>query len=249
MENDIVKKNAAAYDAQAATWEENLLFNTGHIYLEKPAIFKELPSDLSGRTVLVIGVGGGLELEEILARNPARVVAIDTSGELLRIAKERAPHVEFQVMDMMQLSFPDAAFDAVFSSLTFHYSPDWDVLLAGVSRVMKPGGVLVFSTHNPDYWGKKPATGNVVKNERGVTLTEHAKVLNSAVSITYYNHISQNAIRDALLHAGFTIESFVTPVLQPLREDAGERERSDYEDTRRKNEACPYFVVVRATKP
>lgn len=249
MEDEITKQNAAAYDAQAVTWEENLLFNTGHIYLEKPAIFKELPSDLSGLSVLVIGVGGGSELDTVLARNPARVVAIDTSRELLKIAQARAPKVEFFEMDMMQLALPDASFDVVFSSLTFHYSPDWDALLVGVARVLKQGGTLVFSTHNPDYWGKKPATGKRVTNRRGVELTEHAKVLNSAVSITYYSHLSQDAIRDALLYAGFTINSFITPVLQPLRDDAGGKEREDYEDTRRKNEACPYFLVVRATKP
>src|SRR3989344_3676522 len=161
-------KNTQSYNKGAQEWAAKVPTGAGHMYLEKPAMEKELPPDLTGKSVLAIGVGSGYELDEVFKRNPSRVVGIDTSGELIKIASEKYPNAEFFVMDMMHMTFHDASFDCVYSSLAFHYSNDWDVLLAGVRQVLRKGGTLLFTTHNPNYWSSNPKTVNVHTNERGV---------------------------------------------------------------------------------
>lgn len=211
-----------------------------------------MPADLTGKSVLCIGVGSGYELDEILKRNPSNVVGIDTSDALIKIASEKYPNVTFFVMDMMQMNFPNESFDFVYSSLTFHYSNDWDILLTGVRRVLRQNGTLLFSTHNPKYWSNNPKTGNEHTNQRGVTLTEHTATLPAGnIDITYYNHSSEQSIKSSIEHTGFKIESFFAPLVVELTEEQlvsmDEKEQSVYMRLKEKNVGSPLFLVVRAT--
>src|SRR3989344_1731719 len=149
----ITNRNAQSYDLNAKEWDASMASNVAHLYLEKPAMKKLIPGDLENKSVLCIGVGAGDELSDLIKQNPRRVVGIDISEKLLEIAKNKFPSVEVEKMDMMNMSFPDESFDFVYSSLVFHYSNDWDILLSGIYRIMKKGGHLLFSTHHPDYWG------------------------------------------------------------------------------------------------
>lgn len=219
--------------------------NVGHKYLEKPAMDGELPESFSGKAVLSIGVGSGDELKEILKRNPARVVGIDISDELMKIAARKYPSVEFKEMDMSDMDFPDATFDFVYSSLAFHYAPDWDILLTEVGRVLKQGGTLLFSTHNPEYWGTKPSTGKHT-NPRGITLTEHTAVLPGEIEIIYFNHPSHASIKEALEYAGFDVQSLFAPSIVEAQPEGEEKEW--YEELKQKNAKDPLFLVVKALK-
>ncbi len=240
-----IEKNKREYNAKAQAWENAVQTNAGHKYLEKPAMDNELPESFSGKSVLCIGVGSGGELKEILKRNPARVVGIDISDELLKIAASKYPSVEFKEMNMSDMDFPDATFDFIYSSLAFHYAPDWDILLKEVGRVLKQGGTVLFSTHNPVYWGSKPTTGNHT-NPRCITLTEHTATLPGDIEITYYNHPSQASIQEALEHAGFTVQSFFVPSVIDAETEGEEKEW--YEELKQLNAKDPLFLVIQATK-
>lgn len=153
-------------------------------------------------------------------------------------------------MDMMNMSFPDKSFDFIYSSLAFHYANNWDHLLKEIRRVLKKGSELLFSTHNPEYWGLKEKTGNFFTNERGITLTEHTAVLPAAnIKIIFYNHPNMESIIDALNYAGFKVELAKSPSAIEL--PAGElmklssKERGKYEKIKEKN-ATPLFLVIKA---
>lgn len=247
--DSIIEKNAQEYDAHAKSWQASMGTNMGHKYLEKPAMEKELPVSLEGKSVLCIGVGSGDELQEILKRNPAYVVGIDISDELLNIAKSRFPNVEFQKMDMNAMNFPDSTFDYVYSSLTVHYAKDWDILCSEIYRVLKKWGELLFSTHHPDYWSRKTPTGNSYTNERGVTLTEHTALLPGDVTIIYYNHPNTNSICDAVRHAGFEIEKSLAPSVVEVEMDSlPEQDIEGYAKIKTKNAESPLFYIVKAIK-
>lgn len=242
----ITKKNASSYDKNAQSWNNATKNNVGHKYLEKPAMSKELPNSFEGMVVLSIGVGSGDELEGIFRRKPKKVVGIDISKKLLKITSKKYPTVELVKMNMMDMSFDDESFDYVYSSLTFHYADDWDVLLEEVSRVLKRGGTLLFSTHNPSHWSLKQETGSIHTNKRGVTLKEHTALLPGGVEIIYYNHPNKESIREAIEHAGFQIQSFFNPSVVDLRVSAEELEK--YNKLKDSNIDNPLFLIVRAVK-
>ncbi len=245
----VTRDNARAYNERAREWDETMSGNVGHIYLEKPAMARLIPADLEWKDILCIGAGAGDELAELIRQNPRRVVAIDISEKLLERAKAKFPSIETAVMDMRELSFPDQSFDFVYSSLAFHYAADWDQLLAGVFRMLRPGGKLLFSTHNPPYWALKPATGRTVVNSRGVTVTEHEAVIHAGVRVTFYNHVDAAAIGEAVKHAGFQIleagtANTVVPPTHRLSPDMQEA----YEGLVKNNAACPLFFLVLAKR-
>lgn len=246
----IAETNAGSYDKHAQSWEDALETNVGHKYLEKPAMETELSPNLEGQTVLSIGVGSGGELKEILKRNPKRLVGIDISEKLLELATRKYPEVELKKMNMMDMSFPGESFDYIYSSLTFHYAHDWDLLLKEVSRVLKRGGELLFSTHDPLYWSRKQETGKTYTNERGITMKEYRDTLPGGVEIIYYNHPNRESIKEGLEHAGFRVQSFFNPPVVELKNkkslDSDEIEK--HKKLKERNDDRPLFLVIKAVK-
>lgn len=249
MTDSVTKNNEKSYDERAQQWQAAMDSNFGHKYLEKPAMVSLLPDTLHDKTVLCIGVGSGEELSELLSRGPEKVVAIDISTKLLEIAESQYPQVEFHKMDMMSLSFDEESFDYVYSSLAFHYANDWDELLAGIARVIKRGGHLLFSTHNPKYWSTKPSTGETYTNDRGVRVTEHRATLPGEVEITYFNHDSKTKITEAVEYAGFQVEKAFEPQVEDIKiTQLNETDASNYDALKSKNNESPLFYVVSAEK-
>jgi ubiquinone/menaquinone biosynthesis C-methylase UbiE len=201
-----------SYNDHAEDWVEAMETNAAHLYLEKPAMEELLPGDLSGKSVLCVGVGSGDELSCIKRRGATDVVGVDVADELLHEARSRHPGVEFRHVDMMRVSevFDRDRFDVVYSSLTFHYAQDWDALLEEMKIILDESGLILASTHHPGYWDRN-RTGRDVVNDRGVRLTEHEATLPGDVEIVYYNHPSTESIVEAFDHAGFEVVKGFTP--------------------------------------
>ncbi|PWC29300.1 class I SAM-dependent methyltransferase [Teichococcus aestuarii] len=116
---------------------------------------------LPGTRVLEVGVGTGLALPRYRAEK--RVVGIDLSREMLlkaeeRVRDERLAHVEGLLeMDAESMAFQDGAFDIAVAMFTASVVPDAKKLFAEMSRVVKPGGHLLFVNHfaaegGPRWW-------------------------------------------------------------------------------------------------
>jgi malonyl-CoA O-methyltransferase len=104
--------------------------------------------------VLDIGSGTGFCTEEVLRRSPrCRVLALDISDVMLRQARHRiAPSAPpfFVCGDAESLPFSTNAVDLIVSNLAFQWCPDLEQLLRGISRVLRTGGMLCFSTFGPN---------------------------------------------------------------------------------------------------
>nr|WP_253187680.1 class I SAM-dependent methyltransferase [Roseomonas sp. TAS13] len=116
---------------------------------------------LPGARVLEVGVGTGLALP--LYRRDLRVTGIDLSREMLekaaeRVASERLPNVDGLLeMDAEAMAFQDGAFDMAVAMFTASVVPNARQLYAEMSRVVRPGGRLLFVNHfaaeaGPRWW-------------------------------------------------------------------------------------------------
>ena len=89
-----------------------------------------------------LGCGTG-QLSETLAPYVKRVVAIDSSDDMLEAAKQRlggAKNVEMRKGELESLPLQAAELDVAMLSLVLHYSPSPARALAEVGRVVRPGG-------------------------------------------------------------------------------------------------------------
>jgi len=107
-----------------------------------------------GQRVLDIAAGrGAVAGPAARAVGPrGAVLAIDGSPNMLRaLARDfgDVPQIETREMDAHHLAFPDASFDAVTCGLAFHIMADPGQVIAGARRVLRPGGLLAFSTPGP----------------------------------------------------------------------------------------------------
>ena len=108
------------------------------------AIEKLLPRNL---TLADIGCGtGSLTFE--LARFARKVIGVDLSSEMLRraraIAKERElANVEFRQGDVLKLPLESHSLDAAFCVMVLHFLPDPARAIAGLCRVVRPGGSVI----------------------------------------------------------------------------------------------------------
>jgi ubiquinone/menaquinone biosynthesis C-methylase UbiE len=91
-----------------------------------------------------------------LARAGYRVTGVDRSGALLAEARRRAQNAhwpKFVQADYRDLPFPDQSFDAavnLFTSLGYLGDEEDVRVLAGIRRVLRPGGRLVLETMTRD---------------------------------------------------------------------------------------------------
>lgn len=147
-------KTLAAYNAYAAQWTERMRSgsNIAHTLLEKPAMYGKIPN-LCGKAVLCIGCGGGEECRHLQSLGATRIVGTDISSALIAIARQTYTDIDFSVMDMEQLDFPDQTFDFIYSSLALHYVADWTRTLRHIHRILRDDGTFLFSTHHPLLWG------------------------------------------------------------------------------------------------
>jgi len=109
---------------------------------------------LSPGVVVDLGCGTGGALRALRKRFPrARLLGLDISQGMLEEARGRLPWLRKPHLvgaDMESLPLRDATVDLLFSSLTLQWSNDPARVFREARRVLRPGGVFLFSTLGPD---------------------------------------------------------------------------------------------------
>ena len=106
----------------------------------------------TGARVLELGCGtGGMwRGQETVIRRCAELWLTDLSEGMVAAAREtlgkEAP-LRYAAADVQDLSFPDAAFDAVIANMMLYHVPDLPKALSEVRRVLKPGGSFYAATY------------------------------------------------------------------------------------------------------
>ncbi len=110
------------------------------------------------RTILDLGAGTGVLTHALARRYPrARICALDIAPAMLEQARRRQPRWRpwrtrqgFVAGDIEALPFADDSSDLVVSNLALQWCNDFDRCLAEFRRVLRPGGLLLFTTCGPD---------------------------------------------------------------------------------------------------
>ena len=104
--------------------------------------------------VIDVGAGTGRGSALLKRRYPAAdVIAFDLALPMLRAAKKRSAWLKpFQRVcaEATALPLPDHCVDVLHSNLCFQWVVDLPALFGECARVLKPGGLLAFSTFGPD---------------------------------------------------------------------------------------------------
>lgn len=167
-------------------------------------------------TILDLGAGTGLLTEQVIKRYPqAQLFAVDLSPSMLQIAQPRLKASRWSKLpdkinhflqtckltqsiatrqaatavnaDVNQLPFADNSVDLIVSNLMLQWCDDLDQVFAEFRRVLRPEGLLMFTTFGPDTLKELKRAWQAVDADY-----EHVN-----------NFIDMHDIGDALIRNGF----------------------------------------------
>jgi ubiquinone/menaquinone biosynthesis C-methylase UbiE len=148
MTDSDLDKTRAYYDEFSRGYERHRRPNDPHGY---HALVDDLEIEITerfgkGRDVLECGCGTGLLLER-MAHFAKHATGIDLSPGMLDAAKERG--LDVHEGSVTSLPFADASFDVTCSFKVLAHVPEIGKALAEMSRVTRPGGVILAEFYNP----------------------------------------------------------------------------------------------------
>lgn len=108
---------------------------------------------VQGKKVLDIACGTGFGTELLINSGANCVYAADVADEAIEFCTNRLKKFKDRTdvchkQDGTKMDYPDNTFDMVVSFETIEHIAAYDLFLKEISRVLKPGGVLVLSTPN-----------------------------------------------------------------------------------------------------
>lgn len=108
-----------------------------------------------GSRVLDAGCGTGIPFAKYLADLGHNLLGIDISEKMLSLARGNVPQGKFLQMDISKLTFEDSSFDGVVCAYAMFHLPreKHDHIILEFNRILKPGGILLFSTGTDDWEG------------------------------------------------------------------------------------------------
>ena len=148
LDKDKVRRSfgraAASYDATAVLQHE-----IGRRMLERLDYMRIAP-----KRILDIGCGTGLATEALMTRyTKAEVIALDLALPMLQLARRRGRWLRRPrclCADLDGLPLRDQSVDLVFSNAALQWSADPARAMADIARVLRPGGLFLFTSFGPD---------------------------------------------------------------------------------------------------
>ncbi len=133
-------------------WDRHGEFKTLHDINPLRIQFIQRYIDIAGKRLVDVGYGGGI-LTEGLAKQGADALGIDLSEELIDVADlhglESGVAARYQKISAEELAEQEpASFDLVTCMEMLEHVPDPGSIIAACAKLVKPGGMVFFSTLN-----------------------------------------------------------------------------------------------------
>lgn len=224
------------------------------IPIEEYSILKLL-GDVRGRSVLEVACGTGHYTRALLRHGAARVLGVDLSEEMLRVAREeeilRPLGAAYQVQDAAVMTLGEV-FDDVLAVYLLHYAAtraQLDGMCRSIAHHLAPGGRFITFAINPDvpsdpaYYGPFGVRMEITAEPADGQELQFALWLGDAWSagITAYRW-SWDTLQASLREAGL-VDVRVVPL--SVAPGAGEREDAQW----RPYVDRPHCILIEATKP
>jgi len=178
---DNSSKAAILYDKIAVSYAQEFGRPNEHL----AEFLSMLPK--SGK-ILDAGCGTGADADYMASRG-FKVIGVDLSGEMVRLARKSYPGADFKIMDMRRLRFGPKSFSGILSAYSIIHLPKKDVpgMLKKFHGLLKPGGVLYVAVQEGQ--------------SREIMATEPFKPDEKM----FLNIFSRPEITSLIEHAGFSI--------------------------------------------
>ena len=142
---------AAMFDRVAARYDlVNDILALGQTRIWRNMVVRAVNAG-AGDRILDLAAGTGTSSAPF-AELGADVVPCDFSLGMLKVGKQRQPHLPFVAGDALNLPFKDESFDAVTISFGLRNVQDTDRALREMLRVTKPGGKIVVCEFSSPVW-------------------------------------------------------------------------------------------------
>ena len=171
----------------------------GPFYFEPYAI--EVVKRIYPTTVsiaLELAAGTGRVTRHIRERIPAsaKLIASDISTEMLDVAKKKLNHldIEWKIIDAQKLPFNDNSIDLVICCFGYMFVPDKPKAFAEAYRVLRSGGMLLFTTWDSlEQNAASCISVSIAKEYLETPLPESSNLATSMSDETVVGQLVQNA--------------------------------------------------------
>lgn len=126
------------------------------IYLEHSARYEFTRKFVAGKKVLDVACGTGYGSKILHNCGASEVYGGDISKEAIIYAQKKFSNsfINFHVVDVSRLPFPENSFDCVISFETIEHITKYKEVIKDFHRILKKNGLLIISTPNKDITSK-----------------------------------------------------------------------------------------------
>ena len=124
------------------------------IYQSKGLLLRFLKYIPKNSFVLDLGCGAGTPVTKFLADNKCKVLGIDFSDGMLKLARKNVKKAKFIKMDITKMKFKENSFDGAVSFYALIHVPreQHESIYKNLHKIIKPDGIIMFNACGTLTW-------------------------------------------------------------------------------------------------